>query len=372
MSDAREFCPRCGASIPDRAEPLPGEPRGRDAALCDACYFEDFELVDAPDRVQVHVCSGCGAIERGNRWVDVGARDYTDVAIEEVTEALSVHVNARDVEWAVEPEQVDETTIRMHCAFSGVVRETPIDAEITVPVKLSYGSCDRCGRIAGGYYASEIQLRADGRTPTEAEVDKAIALAESYVADREATGDRNAFISTVDRTDDGADIQLSTNQLGQGAASRIRDALGGTINNHPTLVTEDGDGNEVYRVTFVVRLPRYTAGDVIDPKDGDGPVLVTSARGTLKGTRLAGGDRYTGSREDGTAPDARKIGEVSEAVETTVVAIEDDHAVQILDPETYESITVYRPSFVTHETTTVSVLKDRSGVYIVPAEGDEL
>ena len=106
MSESRgsgEFCPRCGDPVPERAEPLPGEPRERDRVLCDACYFEGFELVDAPDRIEVTVCGSCGAVHRGNRWVDVGARDYTDVAVDEVSEALGVHLNAEEVRWGVDP-----------------------------------------------------------------------------------------------------------------------------------------------------------------------------------------------------------------------------------------------------------------------------
>ena len=367
MTQARDFCPRCGDPVPDRSEPLPGEPRERDAVLCDACYFENFTLVDAPEKILVSVCSECGSIERGNRWIDIGARDYTDVAIDEVTEALSVHVNAEDIDWMVTPEQVDQTTIRMHCVFTGVVRETQLEEEVTVPVKFSYGSCDRCGRIAGGYFASLIQLRADERTPTSEEVDRAIEIVESYVANREQKGDRNAFITESKRTEDGADIKLSTNQMGQGAASRITDELGGTIDNHPTLVTEDGDGNEVYRVTFVVRLPRYIPGDIILPANDDrGPVLVTSAHRNLKGEYLTTGDRYEADREDGTAPEATKLGTIDSAVKTTVVTVEDEHAVQILDPDTYEATTVARPEFFDPDAPMVPVLKSTEGIHIVP------
>jgi nonsense-mediated mRNA decay protein 3 len=130
------FCPRCGDAVERPPEvDLPGgrEPGSGhadpDAVLCDACYFEEFELVDAPERIEVRVCSGCGAVHRGNRWVDVGARDYTDVAVEETADRLSVHVDAREIEWGVDPEQVDENTIRMHCPLTGVTCETPVSHE---------------------------------------------------------------------------------------------------------------------------------------------------------------------------------------------------------------------------------------------------
>jgi nonsense-mediated mRNA decay protein 3 len=372
-SGSGEFCPRCGDAIerPPDVE-LPGGPGGGpadpDAVLCDDCYFEEFDLVDAPDRIEVRVCSQCGAVHRGNRWVDVGARDYTDIAVEETADRLAVHVDAREVDWGVEPEQVDENTIRMHCLFTGVVRETPVSEEVTVPVYVARETCDRCGRIAGDYYAAIVQVRGTDRTPTDAENDRAVEIAEAYIAEREATGDRNAFITETTRTDDGVDMKISTNQMGQGIAQHVVRELGGSVSEAPTLVTEDGDGNEVYRVTFTARLPPYTPGDVIDLGDGDGPVLVTSAHGNLKGRRLETGERYEADFEEGIAPDARKLGERDDAERTTLVAVEDDHAVQVLDPDTFESKTVPRPEYLDPDADEVPVLKHRNGLHVLPEE----
>ncbi|MUW15015.1 hypothetical protein GJ633_10330 [Halorubrum sp. CBA1125] len=370
MSESREFCPRCGDPVPARRAPLPGEPSGRDALLCDDCYFADFELVDAPDRIEVLVCSGCGAVRRGDSWRDVGARDYTDVAVDEVAEALGVHVEASDVEWGVEPEQVDENTVRMHCHFSGVVRGTLRSAEVTVPVKISRGTCDRCGRIAGGYYAGVVQVRADDRDLRPAERAEALSIAESYVADQEADGDREAFITEVNETEDGPDIKLSSNRLAQNVATRITEELGGSFESYPTLVTEDGDGNEVYRVTFAVRLPRYAPGEILDPEDGDGPVLVTGVSGRLQGVRLATGEAYASAFDEGDAPEATRLGTREDAAETTVVTVEDENAIQVLDPETYEAKTVPNPSFVDADADTVLAFEHEGAVHLVPDDAE--
>ncbi|MEF8790301.1 MAG: NMD3-related protein, partial [Haloarculaceae archaeon] len=166
-------------------------------------------------------------------------------------------------------------------------------------------------------------------------------------------------------------MKISANQMGEAIAHRITREFGGSVSSAETLVTEDSDGNEVYRVTFLVRLPPYTPGDVIDLDDGDGPVLVTSAHGNLKGVRLETGDRYEASHEEGLDPDARKLGTREEAVETTVVTVEDDRSVQVLDPETYEAKTIPRPSFAEADGETLPVLRSRAGLHVVPgAETD--
>ncbi|EMA42973.1 NMD3 family protein [Halococcus morrhuae DSM 1307] len=361
MSHSRQFCPRCGDPVEIERE------NGERTPLCATCYFDEFELVDAPDRIEVLVCATCGAVRRGNRWVDVGARDYTEVAIDEVTEAISVHVAADEFSWQVDPEQVDENTVRMHCYLSAIVRGEPIEEDVTVPVKISRGTCTRCGRIAGDYYASTVQIRARGRTPTDQETQRALDIVTDYVAEREADGDRDAFITEIDETSDGADVKLSATKLGQGVAERIVRRFGGEMDESATLVTEDEDGNEVYRVTYAVHLPEFTPGDVIDVDDDDGPVLVESVRGNLKGVRVTTGEPYEAAFEDGIAPEATRLGRRADAEETTLVAVEDERAVQVLDPETYVAETIPRPSYLDSDADTIPVLKSRAGLHVLPA-----
>jgi nonsense-mediated mRNA decay protein 3 len=357
------FCPRCG-------DPIDAESDGIDRcerSLCDACYFSDFDLVDAPERIEVRVCARCGAVHRGNRWVDVDAEDYTDVAIDVTSEALGVHVAAEDVDWQVRPEQLDQNTIRMHCTFTGVVRGTVQTEEVTVPVKISRQTCTRCGRIAGSYYASTVQVRADGRDPTSEETERATELAHRIVSEMEDTGDRNAFVTEITEAESGIDIKLSTNKIGLKLARKLVEEFGGGFEDHETLVTEDEDGNEVYRVTFIVRLPEFRPGDVVDLREDDGgPVLVRSNRGNLKGVRLATGESYEASYEDGDSPPGRKLGTREDAEDVTVVTVEDENSIQVLDPETYEAKTVPRPDYVDADAATVPALKTREGLHVLP------
>jgi nonsense-mediated mRNA decay protein 3 len=361
-------CPRCGEPLGEHAA---RDPLGKsDVGVCDDCYFEQFELVDAPDRIRVDVCATCGAVKRGTSWVDVGAQDYTDVAVDEVAGRLGVHVDARDVNWEVEPEQVDENTIRMHCAFTGVVRGQFRESRVTVPVRISRGTCQRCGRIAGNYYASVVQVRAVNRRPDSDEIERAREIATELVGDMEATGSRDAFVTEMGDDEDGLDVKLSTTNLGKQVASKITEEFGGDWADHETLVTEDEDGNEVYRVTYAVRLPEFRPGDVIslrDDPDDDGPILVRSVQGNLKGVRLATGDRYEADYAVGDAPDARKLGSLADGVETTLVAYEDANAVQVLDPETARSTTVPRPDYLDADPgEEVPVLRHREGLHVLP------
>ena len=364
MSESRQFCPRCGDAVP--ADAVRTAAGARERTLCDDCYLEGLDLVSLPDELDVTVCAQCGAVKRGEHWTDVGARDYTDVAIDEVAERLRVHVDAEDVAWGVEPEQVDPTTVRLHVTVTGTVRGHPVEANRTVPVTLSRGTCTRCGRIAGDYYASIIQLRGEGRTPTAAERNRAEEITRDIVADMAENGDREAFVTEADAVEEGLDVKLSTTKLGQKVAKRITTELGGSFSSSETLVTEDEDGQEVYRVTYAIRLPRYAPGDVIDPADDDGPVLVTGVSGNLKGRRLTSGDPFEVDPGAEVVAAADRLGHRDDGEATALVTVEDGRAVQVLDPETYEATTIPRPSYLDPDAETVPVIKTAAGLHVLP------
>ena len=371
MGRSSPFCPRCGDDLEEgtgRHDPATPD---SDATLCPSCYRERLEVLDLPERLEIEVCPHCGAIRRGKEWTDVGAIDYADVALEAVGDVLAVHVDVEDVRWGADPEVVHDNEVRVHTTVHGRVGEEEITVDRTVVVTFARSTCTRCGRIAGDYYASVVQVRADDRTPTDEERDRAGTIAHETVSAMEATGDREAFITEVGETADGLDIRVSTTSIGRQIATKLVEEFGGTVSDSETLVTEDEDGNPVYRVTYAVRLPAFTPGDVIDLTDDDGgPVLVRSVHGNLKGVRVTTGEPYEASYEEGDTPDARRLGDRSDATETTVVTVEDDHAVQVLDPETTRATTVARPSYMDESAETVPVLKSRAGLHVLPAEGE--
>ncbi|MFB6185732.1 MAG: 60S ribosomal export protein NMD3, partial [Halobacteriaceae archaeon] len=213
MMSSGEFCPECGDPVP--SNPIDDTEHPRDSRLCNSCYIERYDLIDAPEKLEITVCAHCGAIYRDGTWEDVNANDYTEVAIEAVTDMLGIHVNAVEVDWQIAPEQVDQTTIRLHCHVTGTLRDTRLTEEVTVPVKIAKGTCSRCGRIAGDYYASTIQLRALDRDPTDSEIEGTKEIANKIVAEREQAGDRDAFITDIAEVTGGLDIRVSTTQLGQ-------------------------------------------------------------------------------------------------------------------------------------------------------------
>lgn len=364
MSESGAFCPRCGDAFENSSS---GGMREGDESrvLCDSCYLSDFDLVSSPETLTLTVCTQCGSIQRDDVWIDPSDDDITALAIEEVQESVGIHVDADDVAWAVQPEQIDENHLRIIATFTGWVRNQRVEEEIEVPVTITRGTCSRCGKIAGDYYAGIIQVRATDRELQPEEKQRAKSITNSVVADMRESGDREVFVSEITDVPGGIDIKISTTKIGERVARQVTAEFGGEYTTSETLVTEDSDGNEVYRVNYAVRLPRFVAGDIIDPADENGPVVVESTRTNLKGTRLTTGEPFDVPGATDTTG-MKRVGSMDEKQSTTLVAVEDEYAIQVLDPDTYQSVSIPNPSFVDETSETIAVVKISQGVFAVP------
>lgn len=364
MSGSGAFCPRCGEEF-DHPTSTGGTASHQSRVLCDACYLSEFDLVSPPEQLTISVCTQCGSFKRDGTWIDSSDDDITDVAIDAVQQSVGVHIDADDVTWAVQPEHIDQNHLRILATFSGWVRNQRIEEEIEVSVTITRGTCSRCGKIAGDYYAGIVQVRASERELQSVEKERTKTIANSVVADMRESGNREAFLSEITEVPGGIDIKISTTKIGERVARQIVAEFGGNYSTSETLVTEDSDGNEVYRVNYAIRLPRFVQGDIIDPADDDGPVVVESTLTNLKGTRLTTGEPFNVPKSSDIS-EMERVGSMDDRQSATFVAVEDEYAIQVLDPETYQPITIPNPSFVNEASETVSVVKLPQGVFPVP------
>lgn len=345
-------CPRCGDPVPE-----PVDDRGR----CLSCFLEAVDLVEVPETVAVDQCVHCGSVAIDGDW-----RDDHDgavaLAVEALADRIGIHRDVDAVEWSVRDEPVDDRHVRVRTHFDLEVAGRVVRREGESVVAIERTVCPRCSRIHGDDYGAIVQLRAGGRRPTDREDRRARDAVARVLDDRVDRGDREAYLTDVVARDEGIDFRLSTPRLGDQVATAIRADLGGQVDTARTLVTTDGDGREVYRVTFSVRLPRFRPGDVVGLAEGAG--LVESANDALTVRDLRTGERTTASPTAVEGP----VTSVAEADRAVVVAPLDDRAVQVVHPTTNEAVTVARYPGVDIEGETVGVVEVDGELYLLPSD----
>ncbi|MFW6448043.1 MAG: 60S ribosomal export protein NMD3 [Halobacteriota archaeon] len=353
MSRTTQPCPRCGEPTPE-----PADERGR----CRSCFLEAVELVEMPSTVTVEHCVHCGSVGLDGDWRDEAGA--ADLAIEAVTDGIRVHRSVDDLTWSVATTAEDDRRLRVQAQFELTVAGGTVHRVGETDAAIEPTTCPRCARIAGDDFGAIVQLRASDRHPTTEELDRARVVVAGVLDDRVARGDRAAYLTDVVERDGGLDFRLSTPRLGDQVATAIRADLGGRIDTSRTLVTADADGQEVYRVTFAIRLPRFRAGDVVTLDD---TVALVEAAGTAVTVRdLSTGERRTVDPDGLEGP----VATASDAREAVVVAPLDDRSVQVIHPETNEAVTVARHPGVGLGNDTVPVVSVDDRLYLLPTDAN--
>lgn len=357
MTRSEAFCPRCGATTPEVSQDA--RPAG-DRGLCRTCYLEQYDLIDLPGEVTIDRCSGCRSIREGTDWIDSDDPPEA-IAVDILADRIGVHTIADVLEWTATPRRIDADTVQVSCAFEVAVEGGVESVEAECEVTFNPMMCDRCRRIASQDFGSIVQVRAHDRIPDDDEESTARTVTATVLDDRVDAGDRDAYLTDVIERPEGIDFRLSTPRLGQQIATAIKRQMGGEVTTTRTLVTTDSDGQEVYRVTHLVRLPRVRHGDVVAMGDSAGMVVSIDERVGLLDLRT--GERHL--IDPDTLADMPLV-DRDRIVETTLVAQLDERAVQIIDPVSTEAVTVAYYPEVSLEGDTVLTVRVNDDLYLLP------
>jgi len=324
--------------------------------VCRDCFFETFKLIELPLILHVSICSNCGAYFHKGRWENIGNLEY--VLVSAVENVLQIHIEAKDVKVSLEPKEITPYVYIVRVDVDAVINEEIVHAVGETEVRIQRRACDMCSRESGGYFEAIIQIRAAGRYPTEKESRHCSALASRVIETMKKKGDRLAFISEVREKKEGLDLYIGSMNVGRQICRLIISELGGSFAESPTLLGMR-DGKNIYRITFAIRLPEFSPGDVVMFR---GKIIhIKSSGKRVNGVYLEDGSRFISTPEE--LKGAEKVAKIEDAVLTVLVSIE-KKAILVLDPESYETVAIKKPvSFHADEGSEIPVLKTPYGIF---------
>lgn len=248
MRIKENICPRCGGPSPD-------------GGTCARCRVDQIRWMECDSRISVIECPSCGAWKEAGAWTDLN-RERTDIATERILRAIHLHPGVESPGFDMRIEDISPNRSRASCTVSASLLGIPVQESCSIEIVWQKEQCDRCSRMSGSYYEGVVQVRAKGRKPYPFEIATAAGIAQETEGALQEGGERLSFISRIDENRDGLDITVGSQRIGQEISSNIVRRLGGRFSTHPKLVGEKA-GRKVYRITFSVRLPKYTREDII-------------------------------------------------------------------------------------------------------------
>jgi nonsense-mediated mRNA decay protein 3 len=339
------FCVECGRE---------GELIG---ALCKDCYSKKHAKASLPEHVDVTLCAHCSAMQTDHGWKDVGSvKEAAEAAIESALQVTKdAKVNGISVRLVEQDERNLEAGVTARLTSNGVEMER----ELSTVVRLKRGSCTECSKQQGRYYEAILQVRGPGKTLDEAE-ERAI---ERVVKGRVGTlrkSSREVFISKTESVKGGLDFYFSTIPAAKSIARELQETMCAEYKESSSLWGRR-DGKEVYRMTFLVRLPGFSPGDVVEYQSR-AYYIKGMSRGVVHGIDLVTGEeRALKPKTAGECALEQPRGKILRAVVLTEKAGE----LQVLDPDTMAVMEVKTPPGFERRGDQIRLAKTKLGVYAI-------
>lgn len=318
------FCVKCGAECEESID-----------GLCIDCWLAGRKLIDLPHHVDLHVCTNCHEYDIAGRWV----RKDPVIAIQDAAVDSLMAVKGADIVGvSTTMEEQDPRTYVVGVHAECDVMGYPSEGEASTIVRIKNTVCRRCSRQLGSYYEAILQIRtASGKLSDEMK-EATLAMTENSVA-RQAANNRQLFITKMELVAGGVDVYLSSIALGKSLAKELAEAFCAETKESPKLVGQTTDGQDMYRLTYLVRLPDYKVGDVV----------VFQGK-HCKLTRVNGnGGRLTDLRDfrdravrRADMVDVRLYERSSDLKEATVVSTSGSE-IQVLSPSNYSTVDLRVP-----------------------------
>ncbi|MFP4143328.1 MAG: 60S ribosomal export protein NMD3 [Candidatus Natronoplasma sp.] len=347
------FCVECGDEVSELHD-----------GMCLDCYIDKKVSVDIEDPIEIEICSKCGSVRKGDAWLE--RPDFETVILDRIEEALSISSIVENFSFQVEIDESDPTNIEAEVTVQLIVEGVEKEKHVSTNIVLKKTQCRNCSKKEGDYYEAILQVR-----PTKDEMSEEQKIDVANMVHRRVEVDRGeekkVFITLEKEVHGGLDFYLSDRRVTRNLSYDIADMLGGDVKESSELAGRE-DGQDVYRMTYSVRIPPYEEGDFIKFEDktyyikktrgGSGPVRVHDLEEN-RSTTLAKKD----------IADATVYGG-DEMVKEAVVVSEDEEEIQVMDPETYETKTLLKPEGFGEGEKEVRVVKIERRLYLVPDEYD--
>jgi nonsense-mediated mRNA decay protein 3 len=283
-----------------------------------------------------------------------------------------VKILGRDVTLSLEEEKKLDRVSHTIVTASGRSHESlpPHDETYNVEVRFRLGTCDTCGLMRGGYYEAILQIRADDRELTDDERRTIIGTVTDITVARYKSDDR-AFITST--TDDkyGIDFYIGSENLCKLLADEIEIQYLAERKENYKLVGEDRTGRRKYRITILVRLPRFTVGDFVTI-DNQPCQVITISRNMLTCYDLKRRERFSINPKSAKWRTLEFLAPLSSRQEYMITTYAYGKPVQIMNTKSFEVQEVEQPLFDSEVITgsKIHVLRIEDEIYILPDQDD--
>ena len=276
---------------------------------------------------------------------------------EVVNEALEISPDATLLDLGLEWNERDEHLFTLDLQPTTFAKGLEFRSGHHSELRVTYGACNRCSRQYGTYYEATIQFRGGRRPPSEEE----LTHVEEYVQRRfDESNAENGFITSMGRIHKGVNFVLGDKTLAKEVARELQQHFGGSFQESHSQAGRR-DGVDIYRSTYLIRLPEYRNGDFVEFQEKVYLLEKVGERSMSMVNLLTGTVEKIGEKERNSLKLLH--GDVMEAV----VVARGEGEIQMLDPVNFRTMTVLAPGQV-KDNESLKVFRYDENLYLHPSE----
>lgn len=328
------ICIKCGTQTTENIK-----------GLCTDCYRKSQNMFHLPAKIDLEKCSHCGSYKIGTEWrrnKDTPQKIlHKKITMDPYLSHPDITIDTRQNPWKIQ--------------CRGNIYGTQVTENYTLPIKIHGTSCPRCSMIMGGYYESILQIRATHRKVTNKEKNMIHDIITKKIM---GSHDPKAFISKIDETPQGIDYYLGEQHIADTLTRILKQRFHAATKKSVTLIGVK-DGQKVYRVTHLIRLPPCNINDFLIFQDTLYQVLDMKTHVLLR-------NLYSGKNQSISYKDLDSVEIIQPEIKHALIISETQKELQIMDPDTYKMYDIIKPHDYAYKDTKIPFLKWKDQLYILP------
>lgn len=170
--------------------------------------------------------------------------------------------------------------------------------------------------------------------------------------------DPKAFISKIDETPQGIDYYLGDQHIAESLVRTLKQRFHATTKKSVTL-TGVKDGQKIYRVTHLIRLPPCTIKDLLVFQDTLYQVLDMKTHVLLR-------NLHSGEIQSISYQELASVKIIQPEIKHALIISETKKELQLMDPDTYKMYEILKPQDYAWKDDKIPILTWKDQLYILP------
>lgn len=325
--------------------------------VCIDCYIKNKSFTKGPSVIDIYKCSKCSSFKHKSSWLN---ESFEEVLKRYIKDNFKISNELKKINIITDCDNEDNN-ISCEITISGFLDDHEISEEHLLNVRVKKIVCNICSKQYGGYYEAILQIRINKRKFFKNELNKIRLFVENFVENLVDKGNRGLFITDIGEEHSGIDFYLSEKGPAYTIAKKIQEKFGGEIKQSSKNVGKK-DGKQVYRITYLIRLPFFRKGDFFSYNNSYFYIY------SITGEKVHVFELLNWTRRVFKEKDLININIFGgkELIKEMILVSQSKEEVQAMDPKTFKTFDIKKPKNIRFDSKVINIvnLEDRPFLFM--------